>query len=49
MSVMMLRTQVKPDRVPDVEAAVQKTFAANQTRRVSRTAPSRLVRRAVAD
>jgi hypothetical protein len=28
MSAMMIRTQVKPDRVPDVEAAVQKMFAA---------------------
>ncbi|HEY7045772.1 MAG TPA: hypothetical protein VH373_01030 [Jatrophihabitantaceae bacterium] len=28
MSVMMVRTQVRPDRVADVEAAVQKTFAA---------------------
>ena len=28
MSVMMIRTQVRPDRVGDVEAAVQKTFAA---------------------
>jgi hypothetical protein len=28
MSVMMIRTQVRPDRVADVEAAVQKTFAA---------------------